>query len=85
MENNFYNINGIIKTKSGISLNKGDEVLLHNLQLVKVKSIDTKSNSATVIYSDGTIMEWGVTNLYAKNKLKNGGNIDMFNYSIGGL
>lgn len=67
MENNFWNINGIIKTKSGTFLNEGDEVLLHNLYLVKIKSIDTKHNEAVVIYSDGTTMEYVVTNLYAKN------------------
>lgn len=76
MENKFWNINGIIKTKSGITLNEGDEVLLYNLYLVKIKSIDTKHNEAVVINSDGTTMEYGVTNLYAKNKLKNGGKVE---------
>jgi hypothetical protein len=89
MENKFWNINGIIKTKSGITLNEGDEVLLHNLYLVKIKSIDTKNNEAIVINSDGTTMEYVVTNLYAKNKLKNGGKVEkerkVFNYTVGGL
>ena len=78
-EENFYNINGIIKTKSGIVLNVGDDVLLHNMYEVKVKSINTDTNSVIVKYPDGEEVLWGTTNIYVKKYAKgstvNGGGV----------